>query len=254
VFDEPRASLNFKHKRLINLGFQNHNKVLKVFKLTSIAVACSRWDEPLGRTSIEASSRGCATIISNKGGLPETVTHGIILKEVNVESVYSAIKNLIDDKNKRIELQKLSIKNFYHTNKVSANNIDAYRENLLGSSIVNKKIAINSKKNLRILHVTNFNERHDGRLFFNTGRRLNNGFIRLGHSVLEFSDRDIVKHYKSIKDFGASVIFNAFIMFDNISITKFQNTMAQPNKSIIKSSSCVKKESSVMSLIKICNM
>ncbi len=208
IGDEPRGSLNFKHKRLINLGFQNHNKVLKVFKLTSIAVACSRWDEPLGRTSIEASSRGCATIISNKGGLPETVTHGIILKEINVESVYSAIKNLIDNKNKRIELQKLSIKNFYHTNKVSANNIDAYRENLLGSSIVNKKIAINSKKNLRILHVTNFNERHDGRLFFNTGRRLNNGFIRLGHSVLEFSDRDIVKHYKSIKDYTGSKILN----------------------------------------------
>ena len=54
---------------------------------------------------------------------------------------------------------------------------------------------------MRILHVTNFNERHDGRLFFNTGRRLNNGFIRLGHSVLEFSDRDIVKHYKNLKDY-----------------------------------------------------
>ena len=54
-------------------------------------------------------------------------------------------------------------------------------------------------KNLRILHVTNFNERLDGRLF-NTGRRINNGFIRLGHSVLGFSDRDIQKYYKSIGD------------------------------------------------------
>ena len=55
-------------------------------------------------------------------------------------------------------------------------------------------------KNLRILHVTNFNERLDGRLFFNTGRRINNGFIRLGHSVLGFSDRDIQKYYKSLGD------------------------------------------------------
>ena len=53
---------------------------------------------------------------------------------------------------------------------------------------------------LRILHVTNFNERHDGRLFFNTGRRLNNGFIRLGHSILDFSDRDIQKYYRGYKD------------------------------------------------------
>jgi len=130
IGDEPRATLDFKHSRLKNLGFINHEKVLKVFEQTSIAVACSRWDEPLGRTSLEASSRGCATIISNKGGLPETVTHGIILKELNVDSVYTAIKNLIENKNKRKELQKLSIKNFFHTNEVSANNIDEYREKL----------------------------------------------------------------------------------------------------------------------------
>ena len=81
IGDEPRSKLSFKHKRLDVLGFVNHDKVLKIFEKTSIAVACSRWDEPLGRTSLEASSRGCATIISNKGGLPETVTHGIILSQ-----------------------------------------------------------------------------------------------------------------------------------------------------------------------------
>ena len=70
------------------------------------------------------------------------------------------------------------------------------------------KFTYHKKKSLRVLHVTNFNERHDGRLFFNTGRRLNNGFIRLGHSVLEFSDRDIVKNYKSIKDYSGSKTLN----------------------------------------------
>jgi len=204
--DESRKTLHFEHKRLKNLGFQNHNKVLKIFEKTSIAVACSRWDEPLGRTSLEASSRGCATIISDKGGLPETVTHGIILKELNVKAVYNSIKKLIDNKKKRLELQKLSIKNFFHTNAVSSKNIDDYREILLSNFITGKNIYKN--KSLRILHVTNFNERHDGRLFFNTGRRLNNGFIRLGHSVLEFSDRDIVKHYKNLKDYTGGKTLN----------------------------------------------
>ena len=208
IGDEPRMTLDFKHKRLNNLGFQNHNKVLKIFEHTSIAVACSRWDEPLGRTSIEASSRGCATIISNKGGLPETVTHGIILKNLNVDAVYKAIKDLIENRKKRIELQKLSIKNFFHTNSVSTQNIDDYRDKLLKHAISKSNLKLNLLKSLRILHVTNFNERHDGRLFFNTGRRLNNGFIRLGHSVLEFSDRDIVKHYKSIKDYTGSKTLN----------------------------------------------
>ena len=208
IGDEPRMKLHFKHKRLKNLGFQNHDKVLKIFEKTSIAVACSRWDEPLGRTSLEATSRGCATIISNKGGLPETVTHGIILKDLDVNSVYSAIKNLIDNKNKRNEMQKLSIKNFFHTNLVSAKNIDAYREQLLSSPTYLNKFRVHLHRSLRILHVTNFNERHDGRLFFNTGRRLNNGFIRLGHSVLEFSDRDIIKHYKGIRDYTGAKTLN----------------------------------------------
>jgi len=208
IGDESRMTLNFKHKRLNNMGFQSHDKVLKVFEETSIAVACSRWDEPLGRTSIEASSRGCATIISNKGGLPETVTHGIILRDLNVDSVYTAIKDLIENVKKRIELQKLSINNFFHTNAVSAKKIDSYRKGLLKFYSHQNLFNLNLEKKLRILHVTNFNERHDGRLFFNTGRRLNNGFIRLGHSVLEFSDRDIVKHYKSLKDYTGAKTLN----------------------------------------------
>jgi len=204
-------TLHFKHKRLENLGFQKHDKVLKIFEKTSIAVACSRWDEPLGRTSLEASSRGCATIISNKGGLPETVTHGIILRELNVDSVFSAINKLIIDKNERIRIQKLSINNFFHTNSISTKKIDSYREKIL-KTLVPTLYNLKKVNSLRILHVTNFNERHDGRLFFNTGRRLNNGFIRLGHSVLEFSDRDIIKHYRSIKDYtGAKTLNNKLI-------------------------------------------
>jgi len=79
---------------------------------------------------------------------------------------------------------------------------------LLKSKIFRNAFNIKIPRSLRILHVTNFNERHDGRLFFNTGRRLNNGFIRLGHSVLGFSDRDIVKHYRSIKDYTGSNTLN----------------------------------------------
>jgi len=208
IGDEPRLTLHFKHNRLINLGFQNHNKVLEVFKETSIAVACSRWDEPLGRTSLEASSRGCATIISNKGGLPETVTNGIILKNLNVQSVYNAIKNLIENNKERLKLQRLSLKNFFHTNIISSKKIDDYRNKLLSNIILPNILSNKMTKSLRILHVTNFNERHDGRLFFNTGRRLNNGFIRLGHSVLELSDRDIIRHYKNIKDYSGSKALN----------------------------------------------
>ena len=55
------------------------------------------------------------------------------------------------------------------------------------------------------MHITNFNERFDGRLHYNTGRRLNNGFIRNGHNVLSISDRDIIHNNKSIKDMSGRV-------------------------------------------------
>ena len=73
IGDEKRGRIFLKHKNADILGFLNHEKTLNIFKKTSIAVACSRWEEPFGRTSLEASANGCAVIITNKGGLPETV-------------------------------------------------------------------------------------------------------------------------------------------------------------------------------------
>ncbi len=39
------------------LGQYSHNKVLKLYKLASIAIAPSKWDEPLGRLPIEAACK-----------------------------------------------------------------------------------------------------------------------------------------------------------------------------------------------------
>ena len=199
IGDEPREKLIFTHKNLKKLGFLKHEKVLDIFTKTSIAVACSRWNEPLGRTGLEASSRGCAVIISNRGGLPETITNGIIIKHLNTLNVYNSIKKLIQNPKYRKILQKLSIKNFMHTHENIVDKIDLYRNTAIDSNLFKINYYKKNEK-LKILHVTNFNERHDGRLFFNTGRRINNGFIRLNHSVLEFSDRDIVSYYRRIND------------------------------------------------------
>jgi hypothetical protein len=50
------------------------------------------------------------------------------------------------------------------------------------------------------MHITNLNERFNGRLHYNTGRRINNGFIRNGHNVLTLSDRDTIHYQKNIRD------------------------------------------------------
>ena len=206
IGDEKREKIKLSHKNADILGFKKHEDVIKIFKKSSIAVACSRWEEPFGRTSLEASANGCAVIITNRGGLPETVTNAKILKSLSVKNLEQSINELIKRENLRKKLQKLSIKNFYLTHKFISNLIDEYRS----EKISKNPIFFTKKKlnNLRILHITNFNERLDGRLFFNTGRRINNGFIRLGHSVLGFSDRDIQKYYKSFNDLKGAKTLN----------------------------------------------
>ena len=73
------------------------------------------------------------------------------------------------------------------------------RKNLIRNNQAN---VFNITKNtiLKLIHVTNFNERFNGRLHYNTGRRLNNGFIRLGHNVMTISDRDIIHSNKNLLD------------------------------------------------------
>ena len=80
IGDEQRDKISVQHKNLNVYGFLQHEKVIDIYKKSSIAVVCSRWEEPFGRTSLEASSAGCAVIISNRGGLPETITMGSFLK------------------------------------------------------------------------------------------------------------------------------------------------------------------------------
>ncbi len=203
IGDEPREKIFFNHERLKILGFQSHKDVLKNLEKTSISVVCSRWNEPFGRTSLEAASRGCGVIISNRGGLKETITDGIIVDEINAKNFSKNIKKLIKNPKLLNKYQKNSLKNFYLTNKYASTRIDNYRNNLLTSNELNSVVS-----NLKILHITNLNEKHNGRLFYNTGRRINNGLVKLNHKVLTLSDRDLLTNYKTIRDITGSKKLN----------------------------------------------
>ena len=113
IGDEKREKIYLKHKNAKILGFKKHKEVINIFKKTSITVACSRWDEPFGRTSLEASANGCAVIITNKGGLPETVTDAKIINNLSEKNLTKNIEFLIKNPSTRNKLQKLSVKNFY---------------------------------------------------------------------------------------------------------------------------------------------
>ncbi len=209
IGDEPRQKFYFKHKNLNHLGFKNNNFILNKLKEVSISVVPSRWDEPFGRSSMEAASRGCALITSNTGGLRETTKFSLVLKNLNSKTLYSKIEYLIKNKKIRNKLQKQAYENFDLTNINSTKKIDKLRKSILNKEI---NINLNTKKTLKIIHITNLNERFDGRLHYNTGKRINNGLIRLGHNVLNISDRDIISNSRKISDpYGVNSLNNRII-------------------------------------------
>ena len=55
IGDEDRRSIYINHNQHKELGFLNHKETLKILSQSEIAVVPSRWEEPFGRTALEAS-------------------------------------------------------------------------------------------------------------------------------------------------------------------------------------------------------
>ena len=201
--DEERRKIYIKHKRHYELGFLKHKKILDLLNRSEIAIVPSRWEEPFGRTALEASSRGCATIISNKGGLTETTNNAIVLKNLDSNTLYNEIKKLINNPIKRKFIQKLSRKNIKHLIFENTKFIDHIRESC------HKDFSVNIlKSKLKIINLYNQGQKLNHRLFnISVGKKFTNGFIRNNHDVLEISDRDFIK---TNRNFNLSSSRNTF--------------------------------------------
>ena len=210
IGDESRKRPKIDHKNHKELGFLQHKKVLQFLNKSEIVVAPSRWEEPFGRTALEASSRACATIISNRGGLPETTDHCIILKQLNSNELYIQLKNLITNNKARKIIQINGFKNVKHLIKDNSKLIDQIRKNIF------QKFNLNFIKNkLRIINVYNAGQKHNHRLYnISLGKKFTNGFIRNGHDVLEISDRDFIRQNRNFS-------------LTNINSTKFQTYLIE---------------------------
>jgi len=208
IGDEDRRSIYINHKQHKEMGFLNHKNTLNKLGKSEIAVVPSRWEEPFGRTSLEASSRGCATIISNKGGLIETTDHAIILKKLDEFSLYKEIKKLIKNSQYRKKIQKLSRSNIKHSIPKNTIIIDQIREGIF------PKYNLNYIKNkLKIINLYNQGQKLNHRLYnISLGKKFTNGFIRNNHDVLEISDRDFIKNNKSFNLFPNRKNFQRYLL------------------------------------------
>ncbi len=194
IGDESRNKPIINHINHIELGYLSHKEVLNFLSKTEIAVVPSRWEEPFGRTALEASSRGCATIISNRGGLPETSDHCILLKKLDSKNLYNEIKSLITKPVIRKYYQKKGFFNVKHLTKENSYLIDEIRKSLF----INYRLNL-IKKKLKIVNIYNLGQKLNHRLYnISVGKKFTNGFIRNGHDVLEISDRDFIKQNRSL--------------------------------------------------------
>ena len=201
--DEGRRKIFINHKNHFELGFLNHKQVLNLLDKSEISVVPSKWEEPFGRTALEATSRGCATIISNRGGLPETTSEAIILKDLDSKTIYKNIKKLILNKKLRKKIQISSYINTQHLISKNTKLVDKIRSECFPIKNLNF-----SKNKFKIFNIYNQGQKLNHRLYnISLGKKFTNGFIRNGHDVLEISDRDFLKNNRS---FGLNSTKNIF--------------------------------------------
>lgn len=237
VGSEDRRNIFFKHKNFKEYGFLNHTKTINIFKKTAIAVIPSTWQEPYGRTAMEASNCGCYSIVSDKGGLSETANNLVLVKNIDSDKIYNEIKKAIINKKSRLKIQRKTFSNTRNILQNEAFKIDRLRENLLKTKHKNKKKIINIyysgiKINHRIYNIS-------------IGKKLSSGFIRNNYDVLDISDRDFYSNnffkkksfavylIQTIKNYQPSILFFGHSSLLNVELIK-QIKKMYPNLKIIE--------------------
>ena len=240
IGDEPREKYSFKHKNLLLKGWLNHSKTLKYYEKSKIAVSPSIWEEPFGRTSMEAGSRGCATIISNRGGITETNLNSIILKKLTTDEIYKNIKYLIENPIKTKKIQRDAFSNVIHELKLNSKVLDEIRDEVLNKFNFN---VIRNRK-LKVIHISNFGNRQANRLYnISIAKKISNGLIRNGHDVINISDRDVVRLSRGLTNINKGTDYFNTLLIETVNnykpdalILGHVNNLKEQTLEIIKNS------------------
>ena len=207
---EEKNPYTFAHKNFKELGQLEHFKTLKHLRESEIAIIPSTWDEPLGRTSIEASSSGCLTIVSSKGGLPETSEEIFLIKDINENKLYNVLNSFLLNSKLRKKYQINSFINTKLTINKASSILDKIRKNLITNTLKS-----NNKK-LKIINIYNQGIKLNSRLYnISIGKKITSSFILNGHDVIEISDRDFFTEKK--------YVFNVTKLFQKHLIKTFSN-------------------------------
>ena len=139
---------------------------------------------------MESAAHGCATITSNRGGLVETFDNDLIVENLTSSELFKKIEFLIKNPKKLRFYQFKNFKNPKHIIDDLVNLLDAIKHNYL-----KKNIFINKSIGPKIVHISNFNEKNNQRLFnISIATKLSNGFVRNNCDVINFSYRNYLSN------------------------------------------------------------
>ena len=207
IGNEARKEIFPSKNSVTELGYLKNTEVLNFYKKSEISIGNSVWNEPLGRIAIESSSRKCLPIITDKGGLAESKRIAHVLKKNTTNELFKYLVKITKNNKLRKAQQNLFYKNNNFDLKKLSKKLDSIRDNFFNKD---KKIKTKIQK---ILHIANFNENSDGRLFYSFANKLNSGFIKNNHIVETISDRSYLKLNRSlINPFNVNKKFNEKIL------------------------------------------
>ncbi len=136
---------------------------------------------------MESSDLGNALITSGKGGLLEAAIRPIILKKINKKNIIKEVEKLIKYPKLLKKIQEFNYENRKINFKNNLEKLNNLKLNLLEENYYNFNI---KKNNLKVLHISNFSERSDYRLYnINLANKISNGLNRENLKVINFSDR-----------------------------------------------------------------
>ena len=196
IGNETRKEIFPPKNSVIELGYLSNKEVFNYYEKSEIAIGNSVWNEPLGRIAIEASSRKCLPIITNKAGLAESKKIAHILKNNTANEIFKVLKKFTSDKKYRRIKQNLYYKNNNFNLRKLSRKLDEIRDKLFNNTKV-----MNYQKPQKILHIANLNENSDGRLFYSFVNKLNSGFIKNNHIVENINNRFYFKINRNFINF-----------------------------------------------------
>lgn len=87
-------------RNVVCMGKESFDKLYEAMYKAEAVVMPSIWPEPFGRVPVESNRLGTPAVVTNRGGLPETISHGEtgVLVNPSVEEIAKGIINVLDMK------------------------------------------------------------------------------------------------------------------------------------------------------------